>query len=463
MNTAIWRTRTARLAWAAATAVAVRGVSGAVNTLSSLAWLRNAGTGQAVADNSGQPFIVLILPLLREQRILAETVGYFTDLATQHGQASVVLVTTERERHASGPVQAADPWPSTIDMARMLTAEASTGVMRHLHYADVAGVMVHQVNFAAHTELARLAEDGIDPQQVWVAVYNADSRPHPATLDAVAHLAGGGLEPGSRIVQQSALFTTNLRAFPSGVRGVVLAGAALLQSRWTLAREIPRLRRQARQARRDGVRWPRLAHCVGHGLFIRGDWFLDSAGLPTEPMNEDLAFGYLACASGSPIDPMPLLEHGDSPATLVGVVRQARQWFWSYAEYPLFARLAAARELGNRRTRAWLAGQGLARGALWLGQSPAVAATLVLPVLSHRLVPATVVTIGAIAAYYVLPTALLIAYERREGRDVRFGLQEAFGGIAAALLSSAGPWWCLTNAAHRRCTGKTYTHGKTER
>jgi len=151
-------------------------------------------------------------------------------------------------------------------------------------------------------------------------------------------------------MQQSALFTTNLHVFPPGAQGAVLAGAALLQSRWTLAREIPRLRRQAR---RRGVRWPRLAHCVGHGLFVRGDEFLASGGLPTEPMNEDLAFGYFACASGTPIDPMPLLEHGDSPATLAGVVRQARQWFWSYAEYPLFARLAAARKLGDRRTRAW--------------------------------------------------------------------------------------------------------------
>ena len=294
---------------------------------------------------------MLILPLLREQRILTEVVGYFSGLAKQHSKTVVVLVTTERENHEPDPARVADPSrPSTIDMARALAAGVPTGVVRHLHYPDVDGVMVHQVNFAAHSELARLAEDGVDPRQVWVAVYNADSRPHPATLDAVADLAGSALQPGPRIMQQSALFTTNLHVFPPGAQGAVLAGAALLQSRWTLAREIPRLRRQAR---RRGVRWPRLAHCVGHGLFVRGDEFLASGGLPTEPMNEDLAFGYFACASGTPIDPMPLLEHGDSPATLAGVVRQARQWFWSYAEYPLFARLAAARKLGDRRTRAW--------------------------------------------------------------------------------------------------------------
>ena len=180
-------------------------------------------------------------------------------------------------------------------------------------------------------------------------------------------------------------------------------------------------------------------------------------------MNEDLAFGYFACVNGTPIVPLPLLEYGDSPAALAGVVRQARQWFWSYTEYPLFARLAATRELGDRRTRAWLTAQGLARGVLWLGQSPAIAFTLALPMLAHRRLAATVASIGAVAAYYVLPAALLAAHERREGRDVRFGTREALGGIAAALLSSVGPWWCLANAVHRWRTGTTYTHDKTER
>ncbi|MGH3719621.1 MAG: hypothetical protein ACRDRI_12455 [Pseudonocardiaceae bacterium] len=453
-----------RLAWMATATVVVRGVSGTVNTLSSLAWLRAAKTGHGIAESSEPPCIVLILPLLREQQIFADTVNYFTDLAKHHGQTAVVLVTAEREHHEPNPVRAVDPsWPSTIDMACALAVGAPAGVVRHLHYPDKDGVMVHQVNFAAHAELARLAEDGIDPQQVWLAVYNADSRPHPATLDVLAHVTRGSPQQGPRIVQQSALFTTNLRAFPPGARGAVLAGVALLQSRWTLAREVPRLRRQAGQARRSGVRWPRLAHCVGHGLFIRGDEFLVSGGLPTEPMNEDLAFGYFACVNGTSIEPLPLLEHGDSPAAPAGVVRQARQWFWSYTEYPLFVRLAESRGLGDRRTRAWLAAQGLARGALWLGQSPAIAFTLALPMITHRRLVATVASIGAVATYYVLPAALLAANERHEGRDVRFGTRELLGGIAAALLSSAGPWWCLANAVHRWCTGTTYTHDKTER
>ena len=462
MSPAAWRTPAAGLAWAAAAVVAVRGVSGSINTLSSLVWLRGTRTDHGVVG--AQLFIVLILPLLREQRILAGTVEYFADLVKQHGHSLVVLVTTEREHHQPDRARVDDPsLPSTVEMAGVLAARAPGGVVRHLHYPATGGVMADQVNFAARVELARLTEDGVDPQWVWVAVYNADFRPDPATLDSVTRLADASPALGPRIVQQSALFTTNLHAFPPNARGAVLSGAALLQSRWTLAREIPRLRRQARQARSGGARWPRLAHCVGHGLFVRGDEFLAGGGLPTETMNEDLAFGYLACAGGIPIDPLPVLEHGESPPTWGGVVRQARQWFWSYAEYPRFARLATARGLGDQRARGWLVAQGLARGGWWLGQSPALAATLVLPVLARRRLPALGAAIGAWGAYYVLPVALLAWHERREGLDVRFGTREGVGGIAAALMSSVGPWWCLANALHRWCTGAAYSHDKTER
>jgi Glycosyl transferase family group 2 len=265
--------------------------------------------------------------------------------------------------------------------------------------------------------------------------------------------------PDARIVQQSAVFTRSLGA------GLLTDGAAMLQSRWTLAREIPRLRRQAAYARTPPARAggvPPLAHCVGHGLFIRADTFSRLGGLPTATMNEDLAFGYLACASGTPIDPLPVLEVGDSPPTAAGVIRQARQWFWSYPQYPAAARLAARAGLGTRRDRVLLAAQGLARGALWLGQSPAVVLAVTLPA-TARHKTALAATTGALAAYYGVPFAALARHLRHAGADVPCGPRELLGGLSACLASSAGPWWCLSQAARARITGARYLHGKTER
>lgn len=496
--------------WAGTIAVALRGITGTRGLLSSLAWLSSGHHPGPQPPARPGPCFVLILPLLREQQMIASTTGWLAGLDPSWGQSSVALVTTEREHaerlcareqlprlaaalsrrrpvtrflgvlpqdrldkltHWAGrPVAeclaAVRAEFAALDTTPALAARLASGhqgqmPVRHYHLPDPAGSMAGQVNHAARAELSRLRAAGRDPGQVWLAVYNADSRPGPATLAAVAaHLA---THPDTQIIQQPAVYTCGPGA------GVLADGAALLQSRWTLAREIPRLRRQAartRAARAAGSPaggWPRLAHCVGHGLFVRGDVFTRLGGLPAATMNEDLAFGYLACAAGIPIDPLPVLEHAAGPGTAAAVVRQARQWFWSYPQYMRAAGLAARAGLGTRWSRTALAAQGLARGTLWLAQSPAVAAAIALPLAARRRGPAAAAAAGAVAAYYGVPFAVLARHLRRGGQHIRLGPRELAGGLAACLASSLGPWWCLGQMTRARLTGRRYTHGKTER
>ncbi|HEX5495282.1 MAG TPA: glycosyltransferase family 2 protein [Mycobacteriales bacterium] len=517
------------LSWAGTTAVAARGVTGTWNVVSSLTWLHGGEPGNRPAPVSAgsrpaerRPYFVLVLPMLREQTLIADAVSRFAELAGTWADSSLVVVTTERERAERGRTEQRAPGlaqaltdrasPRRI-MGRFLgvlprqglerlaataagqpyeqclaAVRAALGDVRdtdvlagelvakaraegvdawHYHCPQPDAAMVHQVNHAARAEIDRLTAGGVDPGRIWVVIYNADSQPDPAILPTAAGtITRLAADPGPapRILQQSALFTANLRRMHSGPAGIVLTGAALLQSRWTLAREIPRLRRQANQARtrpnRAG-RWPWLAHCVGHGLFINADLFTDTGGLPTASMNEDLATGYLACAAGIPIDPVPLLEWADSPETVTGMVRQARQWFWSYTEYPRFADMAARANLGRSGQRVWLSAQGVARGALWLGQSPATAAVLALPALAGRRGLAAAVSV--LTAYYVAPFILIARESRRHGYPVHIGGRELAGGLAACLTGSAGPWWCLVSAARHALTGAHYSHDRTAR
>ncbi|MEH1129602.1 hypothetical protein [Micromonospora sp. CPCC 206061] len=281
----------AAVGWAGAAAVAVRGAGGSYRLLQSLRWLSQARNGHA-AGQTRRRHVLIVVPLLREQRLIQPTTAYLTAMAERWGPASVVLATTEREHverevvaqrlpelaaalrrrrtgcwltarfggalpsdelirlagvsgdHATDyptVVRAAfDATPSTPDLAAKLAA-TSDRVFHH-HATDPAATMVHQINGAVAAELERLGAQGVAPAEVWIAVYNADSRPHPHTLDALT-----AVPADARVIQQSALFTVETSR--SGLSGVLCDGAALLQSRWTLAREIPRLRAQARQAR----------------------------------------------------------------------------------------------------------------------------------------------------------------------------------------------------------------------
>lgn len=494
----------AGMCWAAATTVAIRGVGASVHIHASLRWLGQRRP--TPSTERGRRHVLLILPMLREQSVIADTTAYFRALAKAWGPATVVLATTEREYHDrhvaeqqlpklaetlrqrctaaylrrrfTGVLPAAElaaladtsgepsadyrPWvedlfagiPTTPELAAKLAA-SSGGIVHHHHHPGREAVMVHQINAVVTAELRQLTDSGVSPDQVWIGVYNADSRPHPGTLTALAAV------DGARVVQQSALFTVT-DTVTGGVGRAVCDGAALLQSRWTLAREIPRLRAQAAQARTGQARWPRLAHTTGHGLFVRGDCWQQLGGLPTATMNEDLAFGYQLSAAGVPIDVLPLVEVADSPATVRALVRQHRQWFFSYPDYPGAARVAADTGCGERTSRTWLSVQGLARGVLWLGQSPALAATLALPAVTARHRMAVVAALAALASYLVVPATLITA-SGLPGAPTRFGLRQAAGLTSATLTSSTGPWWCLLDLVRSALAGDRLTHDKTER
>jgi hypothetical protein len=64
--------------------------------------------------------------------------------------------------------------------------------------------------------------------------------------------------------------------------------------------------------------------------------------------------------------------------------------------------------------------------------------------------------------YLRAPTAMLTA-AHHPGRLRWSGWRDLVGITAAALLSSAGPWWCLADSARAALAGSPIEHGKTER
>jgi|HubBroStandDraft_3_1064219.scaffolds.fasta_scaffold32872_2 hypothetical protein len=505
-----------RACWAAAVILAVRGASGTGHAVASYRWLRRHAAPPAGSQADPGTRFVLIVPLLREQDLAAEITGRLAALARTVPGTAVALVTTQAEaarresdrfrlddlaaalaaavparqvaarfagllpasalaglaRAAAGQGRARcrelagdalDAAPLTPDLAAGLAARGAPGtVIRHWHYPHAGGAMAHQVNYAVKAETALAREQGTPAERLFFAVYNADSRPHPATLRAAAAMiAGLADDPGgpARIIQQSAVFTANPAALAGGPAGAVLTGAARLQSRWTLSREIPRLRRQSARARRRPGRAPRLAHCVGHGLIIRADVLAALGGLPESTLNEDLALGYLACAAGVPVDPLPLLEEAQAPQAVRSWIAQGRRWFRSYPQYPAAAALAAGGGHGDSGRRRRLAVTGLARGGAWLAQSPVIILAVALPAVTRRRGLAAAVSGAGIATWYAVPAGLAARLAGRPARPLR----TLPGGLAAALISSAGPWWCLGEMAWHVLAGDPPPAGKTER
>jgi hypothetical protein len=255
---------------------------------------------------------VVVLPMLREQRLAAATVRHFRGLLRGSGDR-VYVVTTAREDDRLGA-------QSTAAIAAAL---ADGDRVRHLHVTDPTGRKGDQVNLAVQ-EIA----GETPPRELGaclVVVYDADSRPPPDSLDRFARAAQRW--PLVGVFHQSARF--EVRARPRSPLAAALAGAeALRANRFVLAYELPRLLSRspgAGRVRREaaGVTY---GHVAGHGLALRLDAALERP-LPSRTPMEDMAYSFDLAVDRVPLVPIDSLDRSEVSASPADCFRQHERWF----------------------------------------------------------------------------------------------------------------------------------------
>ncbi|MEU5948617.1 glycosyltransferase family 2 protein [Micromonospora sp. NPDC047465] len=342
------------------------------------------------------PALFVVVPVLRESSIIAETIEHMVRLTDGH-RARVVIVTTERE--------ATEPSPGG-DTATMVKELATTGTFTHLHYPDPRGLKGDQVNFAA-AHCASTLLGGGSPAEAYVVCYDADSRP---PLDALIRFEAAIAANGeASVFHQSARFELRGPTGPEvGALGslaqAVCDGGALRANRFVLGFEIPRLVNRSGevgQLKRAACSYV-YAHVTGHGLCVRLSFLLDHP-LPAGSPLEDMQYSFHLGSHDILMVPVAGLDHAAVPDTITAQVRQASRWFFGPARAVRYLRdpstgpgvrgkLQAASALGSAGewlgcavvVPAILAALFLARGPLQLAAA-AVAATYLVQLLATDL------------------------------------------------------------------------------
>lgn len=450
------------------TATYIRSILNLLNLSSNLKWIINKNrvykrkSNQAVNEK-----YIICIPMLREQRVVVETLKYFSQLNYPNDKYRIVVVTTHKEiadrvirakqlnkmareisdgktflsiqkkylgllpsdkleviynnnrnknyRTVLKNLKSAHKHiPTTFDLATKVANSINSKFKRKLvtimDYPYKEGVMSHQINYA----IRKLAKSGQNTNSIF-AVYNADSRPNPNTLKYVTYAfkefeEETGIRPN--IVQQSSLFTLNYNNFPSTITGYSLKAASFFQTKWTLVRELSRFRSQSANVVKLNNSFiskllnTKISHCVGHGLFVRFG-LLSNEYLPTETINEDLPFGYYQCCKGEPILPLPILENSESPETLSSLINQKRFWFTPYLEY-LNCRERVLR-LGKYRSKLEveiLTVQAELTGLIWILQSFVLFVPLIIGLYLNNLLMIIMWIVG-IFLYWFIPINLI--------------------------------------------------------
>lgn len=282
----------------------------------------------ASAHDGPQPFIVIALPVLREQTLIRECVEHFLRLAAGHN-AAVAVITTEREVREPGRSAGSR---TTIELVRALQDEHR---FTHLHYPEPNGTKADQLNYLSEN-FRRFFPDA-DPHLSYFLYYDADSRPTRAALESFEYAIRHW--PHVNVFQQSAVFTFRMRSANS-LRNAFLESTALRAMRFVLAYEVPRL--LGRLAYAAGDRRPfawlahlTYAHVTGHGLCVRCA-FVSDLLFPARTVMEDMFYGFLLSARQEPVVPVATLDDAEVPGSVRQTLRQSARWFLGpsrFAEY----------------------------------------------------------------------------------------------------------------------------------
>lgn len=312
------------------------------------------------------PDIYIIIPLLREQKVLPDLFERFTSLLEKYNNLNLVLVTTEREIIE----EKSKDKETTIEIVRKLIGKSLFDAERlmHIHYPKMNRVIAEQLNYALDI-IANRQEQALN--RSYLLIYNADSIIDEYSIQLILNYANSG----TPVAQQSSLFLWNV---PNLIekRSFFLAAHGLRQSRWTLHYEIPRYLLSKKH-----LPWlPRwierigLVHCVGHGLLIRCDVITAAGGFPIPRVGlEDLGLGFILKALNYHVEPIPNLENAETPDRLKLLWRQKATWFWGPLGY-LFYRECIPKKFRhqNKGRIAILIFQGLLDTANWLLAGPLI-------------------------------------------------------------------------------------------
>jgi len=281
-----------------------------LHLVASFDWLRR---NHLVNGQVSKKEIIVIIPALDEIKRLPGTINYFLEKFIDL-DLKILVITTEKEYEINNKNSF-----NTVSLVKDISQKNPRVI--HYHYPLTSGKMAHQLNYG----IKKLAEEK-NINKSLLALYNADSKPHPDTFSWVLKkiYKNGNL----KVFQQYGDYTKNLADFRGFFRKAILGSAALQQTQWSVGVEIFRTLKQFKKKNRENIFSANFNHCIGHGLIFTKDIFDKTGGFSEESYNEDAIFGLRLSYLKEVIMPIPMFDLSDTPDRIGSLVKQRTSWYF---------------------------------------------------------------------------------------------------------------------------------------
>ena len=365
------------------------------------AWSTARLSSVATGAGDGCHGLVIVVPMYREQEIASDTVDYWRRLAQVVEVDEVLFVTTAKEDDGGRQ--------TTHALLAAALAEANEPRLRLLHCVTVARFRAAQLNLAVSDVRNRHCDGERGSTDVWIGVYNADSRPATSTFREFRHRVSS--DEDTRAYQQLADYVVPDRV---GVSRVA-AGNAVLQTWWTRAHY------WARNIRGGGSAhwWASTSpfSTFGHGEFIRLDLLDEIGGFPDFAYADGLLLGWILRLIDEPIGLLASRDHAEVPHTAGHLLTQQRAWMRGLLNFGAILRWA--RDTGRLRVAepeaVALRAQHMVIPLAWGLSTPAVVAGAALAVERFRRGEATLIDAACALGLFSYPLIPALASAADDG------------------------------------------------
>lgn len=187
---------------------------------------------------------------------------------------------------------------------------------------DPQGNRATQVNWAVSAWLAgRTAQP---KSEIYIGMFDADSRPAESTLDEVAFAA----QQGALAMQQPTIYLKDLRRLPAGLEGATMTVDALMQTVWSFGFELPNWRTAWQRVRdRSFSLFRRSSYGTGHGTWLRADVWIQLRGLRADVPASGMYLGYELSARNLAFFPLRSPDCAEVPIYTRQLIAQHKYWF----------------------------------------------------------------------------------------------------------------------------------------
>lgn len=366
--------------------------------------------------------ILIIIPCLREQTVIKDTIDYFLNLINDKDNVELIIVTTEKEKYEQLLCKQENT-DTTFDVVNQYINENKITKVKLFHYPYKDGIMADQLNYVMNQYKNQ------NGKKVYFSIYNADSRPNLDTINSVLNVIKSQDYP--KIIQQYSYAFSNLNSL-----SFIMRGFALYQSNFEIKYGLV-----------NALTFPDLlyTYVVGHGLYIRLDILKEIGGFDNKFWCEDIYMSSIIRNRDIKITPVLSLENMETPKSLSVLIKQNANWFKTSNQWikMIKSNLKQDKKISNS-CKNWLF-QRVRMNLSWLLLPFFIILTFLISMYYKNIT----LIITSIFSYAFMQICTYIStlkiIEKMENKKINSKLNLIFAVCISTFISNLGPFYSILN------------------